>query len=840
VLSPLPIDTTIPALVESLAICPNAVVIAPPGAGKTTRVPPALARASFLEKSNSIVMLQPRRVAARAAASRIASEQNWRLGYEVGYQIRFENRTRPDTLVRVMTEGILTRRIQSDPLLEGIGCVILDEFHERSIHTDLALALLREIQNSVREDLRIVVMSATLDPGPVAEFLGNAPVLQSKGRLHPVEVEYVDAPPTMPIWEQAATQTRHVVQNTDGHILVFFPGIGEIRRAQNLLQGIDADVHILHSSVSSEDQDRALQPCTRRKIILATNIAETSLTIDGVRTVIDTGLARVLVSDTRLGIDRLELRRISRASAAQRTGRAGRTAPGRCIRLWSHQQEGILEERDTPEIHRVDLAGTLLALHDYGIADPRQFGWFEAPRPNALEYAERLLEMLGALDARHALTDLGRKLSGFPLHPRLARLLIAGREMGLPREAATIAALLSERDALDSPTARRQHAAWEGESDVLERLEALEAGRSDNQYAVHRLRDTLLKLIGPTTGDTSPGDHSAALRRVLLCAYPDRVTLRRPNDPTRGVMVGGRGIVLEPSSVVRKAPLFLSIDPRDAPPLPHQKNAPQESRVSLASAIEEDWLPEMFPHLYTVRDACRFDAEKEKVLSVRQTTFCGLLLHEEITGRRGSSEAVAKALFDYLRRDLISFFERNASATEWLARVRFLRFRMPELDLPAFETDVLEQTLRAACEGCTSVAQTRERNLIPLLEQNITWKQKAALDEHAPHALKVPSGNNIRLTYPTDGEGLPILAVRLQELFGLPETPRIAGGRVPVLLHLLAPNYRPTQITTDLKSFWNGAYQEVRKELRARYPKHPWPDDPWNAPPISVGRRRNS
>ena len=525
-----------------------------------------------------------------------------------------------------------------------------------------------------------------------------------------------------------------------------------------------------------------------------------------------------------------------------------------------------MEERDTPEIHRVDLAGTLLALHDYGIADPRQFTWFEAPRPDALDHAERLLVMLGALDALHALTPLGRKLAGFPLHPRLARLLVAGRDIGLPREAATIAALLSERDALESPAAKRQHAAWEGESDVLDRLEMLEGGRhgqdglsgqnalgqsvgSDRSvhpvhnvhsvHPVHRLRDTLLALGGSASGAASPpADRPAALRRALLCAYPDRVTLRRPNDPTRGVMVGGRGIVLEPSSVVRKSALFLSIDPRDAPPPPHLKNAPQESRVSLASAIEEDWLPEMFPHLYERRDACRFDAEKEKVLSVRQTLFCGLLLHEEITGRPGSREAVGKALFEYLRRDLTGFFEHNEPATEWLARVRFLRFRMPELDLPAFASDALEQTLRAACDGCSSVVQARERNLIPLLEQGITWKQKAALDEHAPHALPVPSGNNIRLTYPPDGEGLPVLAVRLQELFGLPETPRIAAGRVPVMLHLLAPNYRPTQITTDLKSFWNGAYQEVRKELRARYPKHPWPDDPWNAPPVSVGRRR--
>ncbi|MCX7048605.1 MAG: helicase-related protein, partial [Candidatus Sumerlaeota bacterium] len=367
----LPIDSIIPALAAALENGKGAVVVAPPGAGKTTRVPPALAMTSFLASgrrkgdARAVMLLQPRRVAARAAAARIASEHGWKMGREVGYQIRFENRTSPDTLLRVVTEGILTRRIQSDPFLEGISCVILDEFHERSIHTDLALAMLREIQATAREDLRIVVMSATMDPKPVAEFLGGVPIFQSEGRLYPVEIEHLEGAisPTAPIWEQTAAQVKRVLSSaapcpcssvpvrarprlplSPGHVMVFLPGIGEIRRTQALLRDVDADIHILHSSVSNEEQDRALQPSERRKVILATNIAETSLTIDGVRTVIDTGLARVLISDARLGIDRLELRRISRASAAQRAGRAGRTAPGRCIRLWSARENARMAE----------------------------------------------------------------------------------------------------------------------------------------------------------------------------------------------------------------------------------------------------------------------------------------------------------------------------------------------------------------------------------------------------------------------------------------------------------------------------------------------------------------
>ncbi|MBI3737175.1 ATP-dependent RNA helicase [Candidatus Sumerlaeota bacterium] len=528
-LSPLPIDSLLSGITGSLHPGVNAVVVAPPGAGKTSRVPPAILEVAG---NKSVILLQPRRVAARAAASRIAQERGWRIGEEVGYQIRFENRTGPRTRLKVVTEGILTRKLASDPYLEDVGCVILDEFHERSIHTDLAIALLREIQSTVRDDLRIVVMSATMNAGPVARFLGAkgqpAPIFESEGRLHPVKIEYLSKPDASSIWERTARAIRPLIAESAeaGHILVFLPGIGEIRRTHEMLKNHIAasgvEIHILHSSISGEDQDRALRPSARRKLILATNIAETSITIDGVRTVVDSGYARVMVNDARVGIDRLELRRISLASAAQRAGRAGRTAPGRCLRLWTPAEEITMEEFEKPEIQRIDLASTILAIRAFGARDPAAFGWFEPPRAENLARAERLLEMLGAIHPKTGITVTGKKIAALPLHPRLGRMLLAGAEQGLLREAATLAAILSETDIFsegqisDSKRARgKSEARLAGPSDILLRYDALaeasnaEGWNSPAGRQVERVRDELLRLMRPQSKDgrkSSPRD----------------------------------------------------------------------------------------------------------------------------------------------------------------------------------------------------------------------------------------------------------------------------------------------------------------------------------------------
>jgi ATP-dependent helicase HrpB len=830
-LPPLPIDEVLPAVHEALAGGGGAVLVAPPGAGKSTRVAPALLGAPWLARPNDrLLMLQPRRVAARSVAARIASEQRVPLGGLVGYQVRFDNVTSAATRLTVITEGILTRRIQSDPFLEGVGCVILDEFHERSIHTDLALALCREIQQTVREDLRVLVMSATMDPKPVAQFLGGAPIIRSEGRLHPVEVEFLARPSDAPCWELAASAVRQSLSSPGGHVLVFLPGMREIRRTYERLGDVDAELHQLHSSVPPTDQDRALAPSTRRKVILATNIAETSITIDGVDTVIDSGLVRMALHDPRLGIDRLDLRRISRASADQRAGRAGRTGPGRCLRLWSRQEDPALPPADLPEIHRVDLAQTLLALHRYGVREAGTFGWFDKPRPDALSRAAALLRLLGAVAEDGRLTPLGEQLAAIPLHPRLARLLLAGAEHGLAREAATIAAALSDGASPERSDASRAPS-WAGESDLLDILDDDLSGPA--QRNVRRLRDELLGMVRGTAAPARPpADTHRALMRLPLYAYPDRVCLRRANDSARGVMVGGRGVVLDAASCVRTGQLFLALDPRDP------DGGGGEARVRMASAIDAEMLKEAVPHLLREVVVHRYDPERGRVLSARQTVYIDISIAEAPLAAASDPEGVAAALAEGLRPALPALLAADESLARWVARVRFVHHHCPEAGAPALDEDSLATALRAACLGVRSAAEVGAGRLRSALEEMIPWAARARLAELAPEAIEVPSGSKIRLAYDDDPSRPPVLAVRLQELFGLADTPRVAAGRVAVLLHLLGPNYRPVQVTQDLRNFWNTTYAEVRKELRARYPRHPWPDDPWNAPPVAVGRRR--
>jgi ATP-dependent helicase HrpB len=838
-LQPLPIDELLPALTISFARHPSAVLIAPPGAGKTTRVPPAVAAAPWCQ--GAVVMLQPRRVAARATASRIADEQGWRIGEEVGWHIRLDRRIGPRTKVRVLTEGILLRQIQSDPFLEGVSCVLLDEFHERSIHSDVALALLREVQLTVRDDLRLVVMSATLDPAAASRFLGDAPVFESAGRHFPVEV--LHRPGRTAPDEVARLASEELRRPDAGHVLVFLPGIGEIRRVEAALPpqpGVAT--HILHSSVPPEAQDAALRPSPQPKLILATNIAETSLTIDGVRTVIDSGQERQLVHDTRLGIDRLELQRISLASARQRAGRAGRTAPGRCIRLWAPHEELNFDEYPAPEIHRIDLSQTLLALKDYGVPQIQNFAWYDAPPTERINQAIELLRLLGALDQQERLTPLGQQLARLPLHPRLGAILIAGHNAGALHEAAGIAALLGEKDLLVSDgRARRREAFWAGKSDVLDRLDLLSGDERDSRVdpqalrTLRRLRDeladTATRIFGPATRSNASPVNEATLRRILLHGYPDRVTLRRVNDPTKGLLVGGRGVLLEPASTVREGKFFLSIDPRDPPP-----GQPVEARVTLASAIDEEWLQQIYPHLLRQTIAHRFDEEKQRVLSARQTLFAGLVIREVGISPQDDLPGATAALVAAVAPRALEILDADPDASQWIARLRIAAQHLPEMQLPALDDASLSQLLKEGMQGLTTMAALHERGLLSILRQALPWNKANALEQEAPATWTAPSGSRIKIDYLAGNH--PVVAVRLQELFGLAETPRLCQGRLPILLHLLGPNYRPVQVTMDLRSFWNGTYAEVRRELRARYPKHSWPDDPWNAPPVAKGRPR--
>ena len=851
-MTPLPIDPLLPEVVARLRARRALVLIAPPGAGKTTRVPPAILAAGLLDPAHpALVMLQPRRVAARASARRIADENGWTLGEEVGYHVRFDRRIGPRTRLRVATEGILNRQLVADPFLDGVGAVVLDEFHERSLHTDLALAMLREVRETVRDDLIVVVMSATMDAGPVARFLGDCPILQAEGRAFPVAISHRPSP--RPSSADAIAEALGSVAGDPtaaGDVLVFLPGAEEIRRAGRAIGPLAGRegwaVLPLHGNLPAEDQDRALRPSDRRKVVLATNIAETSLTIDGVTTVIDSGQARQASFDPRRGLDRLELVRISRASAAQRAGRAGRTAPGRCVRLWSEREERGMAEVDVPEVLRVDLAATVLALHAWGQPDPSRFGWFEPPPADRLEAADALLAMLGAL-AEGRLTPTGRRLLALPVHPRLGRLLIASASDGFLREGAAMAALLAEKDIVppEAPGMPRRPTG-RGSSDLLVRLDLLAeadrarfgpgAGRLGIDLAAARrvaqARDDLIRLgrrlPGAGASSRSEPDEETMLRWVVL-AYPDRVARRR-GDRATGVMVGGRGVRLAPESVVREAEFFVALDPRE-----DRRAGALEARARVASAIRPEWLEALFPDAIRVERTVRFDDDRRKVVGVSTTWYRDLALREDANAPVDPSEAAA-ALADHLRPRAASLFRADEAASTWLARLGLLRRALPEAGLPDLDDEALADVLATACHGKRGLDEVERTPLVPLLRSRLTHAQARILDEQAPEALTVPSGNRIRLAYEPDRP--PVLAARLQELFGWTDTPRVASGRVPVLLHLLGPNFRPVQVTDDLRSFWTTAYFQVRKNLRARYPKHSWPDDPLAARAESKGGRR--
>jgi ATP-dependent helicase HrpB len=848
---PLPIDSALPQIVERLRENRCLVLVAPPGAGKTTRVPPAIVRAGLLPAVHpNLVMLQPRRVAARAAAQRIAEENGWELGREAGYHVRFDRKLTESTRIRVLTEGILTRQLLDDPFLPGIGAVLLDEFHERSLHTDVAIAFLREIQQTVRDDLILIVMSATLEAEPVAKFLGDCLIVRTEGRTYPIELHYAGAPTAKP-QERLGERVVESIEglSDEGDVLVFLPGAEEIRRTQRRLEPVAARhdwlVLPLHGSLPTERQTLALRPASRRKIILATNIAETSLTIDGVRTVIDSGLARVAGYDPRRGLDKLELKRISKASATQRAGRAGRTAPGQCIRLWAEREQRFLADFELPEIRRVDLAQTVLAMHAWGQSDPRSFGWYEPPAEEAIASAERLLEMLGALTAERGgkITPLGRRLMSLPVHPRLARLLLSAAEGGSLEEGAAIAALLSEKDILlrTEPTGGPRIPREQGPSDVLLRLDLLARAEADRfspalrdagidpiaARQVAKTRDELLRICRrlPKTNRFNPRD--VDLLKLPLLAYPDRVCRRR-GGADRAVMVGGGGVKLAPESTVTQAEFFLALDARH-----DERSKAREALVRVASAIEVQWLEELFPQEIRRERDVIYDADRDRVVGRALLWYRDLLLHEDCNAGI-DAELAARALAEAIRPQAAAIFQSSETAAALLARVAFLRQHMPEHPWPKFDDTELGDLLADACHGKRSIDEVRRAALVPLLMGRLPWPLDRLLDEHAPETITVPTGNRIRLTYSLAQP--PVLAVRLQELFGWTDTPRLAGGRVPVLLHLLGPNYRPVQITDDLRSFWSTTYFQVRKDLRVRYPKHAWPEDPLTAKPVAKGR----
>jgi ATP-dependent helicase HrpB len=779
---------------EALATARAAVLVAPPGSGKTTRVPPALVG------DGPVFLLQPRRVAARSIARRIAEEQGWTLGAEVGFQVRFERRFGKDTRLLVATEGILTRRLQSDPLLSGLRTIVLDEFHERSLHADLALAFARQAWRA-RDDLRLLVMSATLDAGPVAAFLDDCPVIDVPGRPHPIEVRYEPR-------QSLAGVVRSVVAQPGGHLLCFLPGAPEIRRAQAEL-GTIGGVRVLplHGTLPAEEQDLALAPCAERKVILATNVAETSLTVEGVTDVVDSGQQKVLRYDPSRALDRLELERIPSDSAEQRAGRAGRTGPGRVVRLWDERDR--LRPRREPEIERVDLAGPLLEVLAWG-GDPEGFEWFEAPPAEGLAAAMMLLERLGAVSGGR-LTNAGEAMHRLPLHPRLARVLLAA---GGGARAAAVCAVLGEgwRPAVSGD-------AETTDSDVLSAADRL-------REAPHGVRASAAELerLSFRGASSGPGDEESAPRqipratvgnrprddragydrllRALLEGFPDRVARRREPGSSRLVLSSGTGALLGRESGVRGGDLLLALEVTGG-----VAGAASEPIVRVASRVEREWLEGVRTDV-----AHRFDEGAESVRAFAQDWYDRLLLGERPIPP--DPEKAARLLAEAVeRRGLGESAER-------------LRRR---LYVAGLEPD-LHAAVVAACRG---------RTTLPSLGEPERWLEpgtRGRLDRLAPERLPLPSGRTCALEYREDGS--VVAAAKLQELFGLAETPRIGPRQVPVVFELLAPNGRSVQTTRDLRGFWERTYPEVRKELRGRYPRHPWPEDPWTAEPTHRTTKR--
>jgi ATP-dependent helicase HrpB len=737
----------------------------------------------------------------------------------------------------VCTEGVFLRRLQDDPFLESTAVVVFDEFHERSVDSDLALALVRQVKNELRSDLKIVVMSATLDAAPIAKYLDNCPQVDCPGRMFPVDIEYLQFNSNESLDRLTCDGIKRMLQKSSGDILAFLPGVGEIRQTESLLQDSaereDCVIMPLYGDMPLEEQRRVLIPAKQRKIVLSTNVAETSLTIDGVTAVVDSGMARVNRLDLRLGLNRLQVERISRASAEQRAGRAGRLSSGSCLRLWTEREQLSLRDFELPEIARVELSQTILQLYLWGETNPRSFPWYEMPPAQSVEQA---LELLDRLDALHAgqLTELGRRMAGLPLQPRLARLLVEGQNLGYGPRAALCAALLSERDPFRRQQTKGQ-AQQHSDSDVLDRLSALEDFAKTNQrhsYAgellsgpakqILRTAEQLGRLVAdkkapPRSGHSPDKTASAAsadeaIMRALMVAFPDRVCKRREVRGRRALMVGGRGVRLADESAVAEADLFVAVELAES--------GQAESLVRQASYVDRSWLPTS--HFSSTTDVV-FDRERQKVMAFKRSRFCELLLSEQasaIPAGVDPGEVLANELS--LRDDLESLIDEES--LQYLLRVQCLQEWLPELGLPDFGSEPWKQILPDWCSGCASVDELKSRSLKPYIQMKLSPQQVMLIEQEAPERINLASGRQVKLSY--ERGKAPILAARIQELFGLKETPKIASGRIPVLMHLLAPNYRVQQITPDLASFWKNTYEDVRKELKGRYPKHPWPQDP--------------
>ncbi|MSM38465.1 MAG: ATP-dependent helicase HrpB [Geobacter sp.] len=838
-MSRLPVDQVIPDLLRALTSAPGAVLQSPPGSGKTSRVPLALLDAPFL-RDKRIVMLEPRRLAAVNAATWLARSIGEEVGGTVGYAIRFQRKVSARTRLEVLTEGLLVRRLQNDPSLDGIGAVVFDEFHERSIAADTALAFCLEVQKTLRPDLKIVVMSATLDAGGLARLLGDLPIIRAEGKSYPVALRYLGEPPgqLVPAVIQAISRALAEAQ---GDILVFLPGSGEIRRCHQQLRDAppvrDLLVVPLYGDLPFAEQERAILPEDRRKVVLATNIAETSLTIEGIGLVIDSGLTRRLQFDPSSGLNRLVTVRVSAASATQRAGRAGRLGPGTCFRLWSEAGNAALVPFNPPEIRIAELSPLALELVNWGVSDPLALSWLDPPPSGALAEGRVLLTALGGLDRQGRITPCGRRMAELPLHPRLARMVLAGAERGQAGLACDLAALLEERDIFRRD--RQESLAVSG-CDYLDRVEALEvwrmhgSGRNDPHLdpqacaVVQRTAERLRRLIGAPARGPEPDNDEIGL--LLAHAFPDRIARQREPGSDRYLLANGTGGRLGTRSALRDRQFIVAVE--------INAGAGGDGLIHGASSLSPELLRREFAEEIRTERRVGWDAEQGRVW-VREEERLGELVLSSRPVTPGDAESSA-LLLEVIRADEeLALLPWTPACRQLQARVALLARVAPEREWPdignAALATRLDDLLGSSLRGCRTASDLQRIDLAGLLKGLFSWEQQRQLDEGAPTHLTVPSGSRLPLDYES---GVPVLCVKLQELFGCADTPTVAWGRVAVLLHLLSPARRPVQVTNDLRSFWDSTYPQVKKELKGRYPKHPWPDDPWRAAPTRKTRNQ--
>lgn len=833
-------------LVAELEECSRLIIQAPTGSGKSTQVPQILLDHGSLGVGQ-VVILQPRRLATRLLAARVASERNSRLGEEVGYQIRFENITSDRTRIRFVTEGILLRQLIQDPQLRSVSAILFDEFHERHLYGDITLARALQLQATSRPDLKLAVMSATLDAGLLEKYLAPCGVLSSSGRAFPVEIEYLPKPvggDGYPIWDLAADELERVAPRTEGDVLIFMPGKYEISRTISAVRASRVSdrfvVLPLHGELPPSEQDAALAHYEKRRAIVATNVAETSLTIDGVRVVIDSGLARIARFDPRRGINTLLVEKISRASAEQRAGRAGRTAPGHCLRLWTEREHLDRAPQELPEVKRLDLAEVVLTLKASGVEEIGSFRWLEPPDPQALARAEQLLVDLGAFragDAASSVTPLGRRMLAFPVHPRYARMLLAAQQYRCVPAVALIAALTQGRSLLRRLEGKQ---AREDREDVLggdagsdffilmRAFRYAENSHFDSQRCARlginagaareaaQLTEQFLAIARDEGLDLETGEvKSGLIERCVLAGFPDQVAVRLDAGTLRCGLVHGRRGVLARESAVHGARLLVASEVREI----ESSEKERQVLLALATKIEEDWLRELFPE--SLRDETRieFDPALRRVVGHRTTLFHDLVLRSEEFSPK-SDPAAAQILVREVLAGSCPLKHWDNAVEQWIERVNFVATEFPELEFPRIDEGGKLLLLEQICQGATSYKEIKERPVWPVVKSWLSAAQQQTLDELAPERIKLANGRAAKITY--GDAASPTIAARIQDLYDTPRGLAVGRGRTALRIQVLAPNHRPIQITNDLENFWREGYPRIKKELQRKYPKHEW------------------